>query len=518
MDIVNSRTGKAAISTEVELKLSAQPTDLPLLRQALHELAPGSVTTQERLLSTYYDTPELVLKERALTLRVRERNGHFVQTVKTGDFAGADILSRGEWEDSLDDERPDPEAPQSGPQLPAGIGEDLRPIFATDVMRTVIDIEPSPGTLIEVAIDEGEIRVVGGQATEPIAEIELELKSGDPAALYGLALRLLEIAPIRIETRSKSERGYRLARGAEAPPEAVRAQPVILQPEMTVDAALQQIGRNCMAQLLRNEPAILAGRPEGVHQMRVAVRRIRSAISSLKKMLPDEDRRWVSEELGWLGKALGPARNLDVFATELLEGARPALPADASSDELASTLDRLREAAYRRVKDAVLSQRYTIAMLRLLRWFEARGQQETTASNSSIGKIAPLVLKQRRRKLRQRSKGFESLTPAERHKVRIAAKKLRYTIELFGSLFNKDDLENYTKRLKSLQDDLGYANDVRVAHDFVAEFFAETDPRGPAARAWIGVLEFHDQRMAAAERKLRKHLRRLNREPAFWRG
>jgi len=517
MGTVNRKTGKAAISTEVELKLSAQPTDLPRLSQALHEIAPGSVTTQEKLLSTYYDTSELVLKKRAQTLRVRERGGHFVQTVKTGDFAGSDILSRGEWEDQLEDDRPEPAAPQSGPHLPEGIGHDLRPLFVTDVTRTVVDIEPSPGTRIEAAIDEGEIRVVGGQATQPITEVELELKSGDPAALYDLALRLLEAVPIRFETRSKSERGYRLVAGAEALPEAVRAEPVVLDPEMTVDAALQQIGRNCMAQLLRNEPAVLAGQPEGVHQMRVAVRRIRSAISSLKKVLSDEDRRWVNEELGWLGSALGPARNLDVFATELLEGARPALPGDAGSDELAAALDRLREDAYRRIKDAILSQRYTATMLRLLRWFEARGQQETTASNSTIGEIAPVVLKHRRRKLRQRSKGFDGLTPAERHKLRIAAKKLRYTIELFGSLFDKDDLENYTKRLKRLQDDLGYANDVRVAHDFLAELFAATDPRGPAARAWIGVLEFHDQRMAGAERKLRKHLHRLNREPAFWR-
>lgn len=506
------------ISTETELKLSARPADLPRLRHALLEIASDAVGVQQRLLSTYYDTPELLLKKRALTLRVREEGGRFVQTVKAGDVAGADVLSRGEWEDPLDGDRPELQAPQSGPYLPQHIGEDLRPLFVTEVTRTIVEIEPSPGTRIEAAIDEGEIRVSGGEHSERIAELELELKSGDAAALYDIALRLLETAPIRIETRSKSERGYRLAEGGEAPPEPVRAQPVALDPEMTVGAALQQIGRNGMAQLLRNEPAVLAGQPEGIHQMRVAMRRIRSAVSSLRKTLPAEDRRWVEEELGRIGGALGPVRNIDVFATELLPAARAGLPEKAGSDELAETLGRLREGGYDRVKEAILSEQYADATLRLLRWFETRGRDNPSPPHPRIGKIAPLVLDRRRRKLRRRSKGFGRLTPWERHKLRIAAKKLRYTIELFGCLLDADDLRKYLGKLKGLQDDLGYANDVRVAHDFLGELFAEIDPRGPAAHAWIGVLEFHDQRLAGAERKLRRHLRRLNRAAPFWRN
>src|SRR2546423_4685157 len=98
-----------AISTEVELKLSARPADLPRLRHALLELAPDSESKQEKLLSTYYDTPDLLLKKRALTLRVREQNGRFVQTVKAGDPAGGNFLSRGEWEDALDGDRPEPQ-------------------------------------------------------------------------------------------------------------------------------------------------------------------------------------------------------------------------------------------------------------------------------------------------------------------------------------------------------------------------------------------------------------------------
>ncbi len=511
---------EAAISTEVELKLAARAADLPELKRALIAMAP--VSTQERLISTYYDTPTSALEQRGLTLRVRERDGHFTQTVKAADLAG-DILSRGEWEDAVAEDRPDPNAAQSGPHLPEDAASNLRPLFVTDVARTIFEIEPVQGTAIEAAIDEGEIRAVDEDRTEPISEIELELKRGDASVLYDLAARLLEAAPLRIETRSKSERGYHLIKNGDAAITAAHAELVVLDPDMTVEAALQKIGRSCLAQLLRNEPAVLSAQPEGVHQMRVAVRRLRSAVSSMKKILPQKDLRWVVEELRWLGSSLGPARNLDVFAAELLPAARTGLPDEPGWDDLAATLERLRRAAHDEIREAILSQRYTAAMLRLLRWFEASGWHGHCASDEPdpmafpIGRMAPCMLDRRRRKIRRRSRGFGRLTPRERHRLRIAVKKLRYTIELFGSLLDKDDLQNFVRRLKRLQSNLGYANDVRVAHEFVIELFAQTEPRSPAARAWVAVLEAHDQILAGGERKLRRHLRRLNGAKPFWR-
>jgi triphosphatase len=487
-------------------------------------MATARVSTQERLISTYYDTPDAALKLRGLTLRVRDQGGHFVQTVKEGDLASGDLLSRGEWEDAVAESRPDPDAAQSGPRLPEGAAGDLRPVFVTEVTRTILPIEPVLGTSIEAAVDEGEIRAIDTDRAEPISEVELELKGGDAAALYDLAAQLLEVAPLRIETRSKSERGYHLLEHSDVAPPPVHAETIILDPDMTVEAALQKIGRSCLAQLLRNEPPVLSAQPEGVHQMRVAVRRLRSALSSLKKFLPQEDVQWITEELRWLGGMLGPARNLDVFAAELLPAARTGLPDESGWDDLAATLDRLRAAAYDQIREAILSRRYTATMLPLLRWFEAsgwRGQSvsdEPDAMTSPIGAIAPGVLDRRRRKVRQCGKGFGSLAPRERHKLRIAVKKLRYTVELFGGLFDNDGLERFVGRLKRLQSDLGYANDVRGAHEFVTELFAQIEPRSPAAHAWVAVLEAHDQMIAGRERKLRRHRRRLNDAAPFWRG
>jgi inorganic triphosphatase YgiF len=512
---------RRCISTEVELKLAASAADLPELKRALVEMSPSSAGSDSRLISTYYDTPDLALKRRRVSLRVREQDGRFIQTVKTGDPCGGDVLTRGEWEDELAESGPDPGAAQSGGHLPDGIAGALQPLFATDVTRTTVAIEPAPATRIEAAIDQGEIRAAGSGGSEPISEIELELKSGDAAALYDVALQLLDVASIRIEPRSKSERGYQLGEAGEAAPPVVHAEPVVLDPMMSVEAALQEIGRACLAHLLHNEAAALAMEPEGVHQMRVAVRRTRSAISSFKKLLPAADRRRVSGELAWLVDILGRARNLDVFGADLLQPARAALSRQTGIDDLAAALDRERKAAYERVERAILSQRHAAGMLRLSHWFEARGWRDGRAErsallNSPIGELAPRLLDRRWREVRKRSKRFGRLTAPQRHKLRIAAKKLRYTTELLGSLFDQNDLQEFTKPLKRLQDDLGYANDVRVAHDILPELCAGAR-RGPVARAGARLLEWHEQALAKAERKLRKRLNRVNRAAPFWR-
>ena len=511
---------EAVISTEVELKLAARATDLPKIKRALLAMAP--VRAQKRLVSTYYDTPEAALKERGLTLRVRNQDGHFIQTVKGGDFADGDLLSRDEWEDAVAENRPDPIATQSGPHLPEDAAGDLRPVFVTEVSRTTFAIEPAPGTAVEAAIDQGAIRTVDKDGVEPISEVELELKGGESSKLYDLAAQLLKVAPLRLEARSKSERGYHLVEHGNAPPPAVHAERVELDRNMTVVDALQSIGRNCLAQLLRNEPAVLSGQLEGVHQMRVAVRRLRSAISSLRELLPQQELDRTVEELRWLGGMLGPARNLDVFATELLPAARIRLPDQTGWDDLAAILDRLRLTAYDRLRDAIGSERYTTGMLRLLQrfatsdWSEQRGAHETEALSPPIGELVPRMLHRRRRKVRLRGARFGRLAPPERHKLRIAVKKLRYTIELFGNLFDNDELEDYVKRLKGLQGDLGYANDVRVAHEFITELFAQIEPRSAAAHAWIALLEAHDQKLASGERKVRRDLRKLNEARPFW--
>jgi triphosphatase len=512
--------GRPVIATEVELKLGARTTDLPDLKRALAAIAPAPTGAPRRLISTYYDTPDLALWHRGLTLRVRQQEDRFIQTVKRGDLTGVDVLARGEWEDQVAENRPDPKAPQSGKQLPDGVDDALRPLFATDVTRTTVEIEPAPSIRIEAAIDVGEIRADNGNRTAPISEIELELKSGDVAALYDVAMRLFDAAPVHIEPRSKSERGYELSESPETAPSAVHAKSVVLDRSMSVEAALQQIGRSCLAHLLHNEPAALARQPEGVHQLRVAVRRLRSAIAALKDLLPAEERRWISGELSWLVGALAAARNLDAFATDLLQPAKTALPHKPGMEELAEALESARRTAYGRVEETLLSKRHAAGLLRLSHWFEARGWRGETGTPAimlrvPIGELAPSLLDRRWRQLRRRAKGFRRQNSRQRHKLRIAGKKLRYTVELLESLFQSTEVEGFVRRLKRVQDDLGYANDVRVARDIVRELSREA-PEAAVADAGARLLDYHEQAKSRGERKLRKRLDRLKQADRFW--
>jgi triphosphatase len=509
---------------EIELKLAAGPDRMQELRQALESMASASTSVPSILTSIYYDSTDLKLRRHHLNFRVRERDGHRVQTLKTDGSNGGDHLSRGEWEDAIPGDQPDPECPQTGPQLRNIIaGGELRPLFTTVVRRTSIELEPRSSAQIEAAIDEGEIRSLEGEAVEPVCEIELELKSGDAGALYDVALRLLDVAPLRIETRSKADRGYRLVAIDGRTTQAVYANPAILDSSMTVESALQSIGRECLGHLLRNEPAALTDQPEGVHQMRVAARRLRSALSAVKPMVPAEHYRWALEELKWLAGALGSARNWSVFAASLLEPVERALPVETDLRRLSEAVEQRRQAAYDCAREAIGSQRYTAVMLRLAQWFETRGWRDQPASEqaallfATIGEVAPGLIERRWRAVRKRSKRFGELSQQQRHKLRIALKKQRYTIEFLKSLFDNREVKAMEKRQKPLQDSLGYLNDVRTAHNLVDELARHVNQGGSEiGRAGGIVLGWHDRGLIEQEPKLRKHVRRLRRAKPFW--
>jgi triphosphatase len=505
------------IATETELKLAARTGDLPAVRRALEAMAEGNGVSRARLVSTYYDTPDHALQRRGSSLRVRRQGRCFVQTVKAEGAVGE--IGRGEWEDAVSGERPDPQAVQTGPFLSAEIAGQLQPLFRTEVTRTTIPLAPAPATLIEAAIDRG--RIHNGDSTPParISEVELELKSGAPTALYDVALKLLHVAPLRLEPRSKAERGYRLSEHTTGPEKAVHAVPLDLRSGLGAETALQRIGRACLDHLLRNEDAALAGDPEGIHQMRVAVRRLRAMLSAFAPILPREQRRWASVKLRWFADILGETRNLDVFAADLLRPAREALAQHGEFDRLAAAVERRRRAAHKEVVRAISSTRYTETLLALLRWFDGRDWRAADAAetlNQPIENIAPQLLERCRATAAKRSKGFAGQSPKKRHQLRIALKKLRYAAELFGSLYDPVETRRFIQRLKRLQDDLGDVNDLRVARGIVA-LLTPPGTRAPGiAQAGRRVLAWHKRRIDRNEHRLREHLDELISADRFW--
>jgi triphosphatase len=162
-------------------------------------------------------------------------------------------------------------------------------------------------------------------------------------------------------------------------------------------------------------------------------------------------------------------------------------------------------------------------MLRLLRWFAAHGWRDQQISEQAVFLLAPIVdvapdlIERHHRKACKRSKRFDELTAAQRHRFRIALKNLHYTIEFLGSLFDKGQVRTFVKCLKSLRDDLGHANDVRVAYDLADQISEATNHNARAInRAGGLVLGWHERGLADRNPKVRKHVRRFRRLDPFW--
>lgn len=331
---------------EVELKLHVHPRDLARVAglPVLVRVADGPPVTV-RLRTTYYDTPDLRLAAAGVALRVRAvgdgPSGGYVQAVKTmagdqpGDSAG--VAVRREWEWPIAGPGPDLarlDAQGVGSVVPDDARSALVPVFTTDFQRTLLLVRPDERSLIEVVVDDGAITAGTGQA--PISEVELELKSGKVGQLFELALALHRHIPMRLATDNKAEVGYRLVTGHR--PSGSPAEPLGLSPMTTVAEAFRHIVRNGLRHLLANEACALGGGDaEGLHQVRVATRRLRFALGLFADRLAGEDAAHLRRELRWLVERLSIARDWDVTQTVLRAvvgdgGPLPAAVAAARTD------------------------------------------------------------------------------------------------------------------------------------------------------------------------------------------
>lgn len=510
--------------SEIELKLSVRPDDLPRVARAPCVKPPGARRSFTRTLeSFYYDTPDLALRARNLVLRVRKIGQRYTQTIKTRPASNDGLMKRREWESRVEGTRPNLAAvadPDLRKELDGAAGE-LAPVFTAQIRRTTRTIERGDEASVELAIDRGE--VVTPRGTEPVCEIELELKQGKASALYDLALALNEIAPVHLETRSKSDRGYALLAGEAAA--WTKAGPLGLDPAMTAGETFQAIIRHNLGHLIANEPVARDGRdPEGVHQVRLALRRLRSALAVFGALLPTELRGQLKNEIKWLARELGPARDLDVLLVEILAPVRAAFPDDADLAALEAVAQDARGEAYARVQAAFAMARYTGLLLRLGRLLEASAWQEQVGAEAipqlaePVLSFASALLARHHKKARKLGRQFAKLSGEERHKVRLALKRLRYSADFFRSLYDKGTATPYLKRLSKLQDGLGRLNDVETAAKLLEELEQRSAANGVGTvrRATGLVIGWHSRGAAALQPKLRRRWRAFKTEAPFW--
>ncbi|WP_162910182.1 CYTH domain-containing protein, partial [Azohydromonas sediminis] len=307
---------------EVELKLQVPPAQRDAVRRAV---ATASARTT-RLQARYFDTPDRRLAAAGIALRLRREDGHWVQTLKArGDGVMARpehnaVLPRTRGEPVLDVARHDGTAAADALRATGVDPAALQPLFATDVRRTHRRVRHG-GAVVELAYDDGVL--LAGERREPVAELELELVSGAPAALFALAARWIGRHGLWLDVRTKAERGDLLARGERASP-AVHATAPALRAGDTPAEALRAMVRSCLDQILPNASVVAAGRhdAEHVHQLRVGLRRLRTALREFGDAAAEVDPAW-EPALAAVFARLGAARDRDALAATLL----PALAA-----------------------------------------------------------------------------------------------------------------------------------------------------------------------------------------------
>jgi inorganic triphosphatase YgiF len=349
---------------EIELKFEVTPRDLRKLRGA--RVLRRKPLKEEDLVSVYFDTPKHKLARNDVTLRVRHNGAKCLQTIKSGGLAGS--FRRGEWEHETKGDVPNLRKARDtalAPLLTKKLKRRLEPVFETHIHRTSVPVRKN-GTLIEVALDEGQVRA--GRRSAPISELELELKRGKPGDIFKLAHEMGKLAPATLSLKSKSERGYDLIENK--PAKAVGAEKIRLQRGMNTADAFRIIGRSILRHIAGNETAVRRSDSEGVHQMRVGLRRLRAAISLFAKLLGDQETERVKSELQWLTGKLAPARDLDVYMRNEIEPLRRDAPTRRGMKELTGALTLRRAAAFGKAKAAVESPRYRSLLLDTLQWLE----------------------------------------------------------------------------------------------------------------------------------------------------
>lgn len=488
---------------EIELKLALDARHAPRLRR--HPLLAGAKVQRKRLHTLYYDTPEFDLLGRLVAYRLRRVGYHWVQTVKGESRAVGALTSRPEWEVAVAGSGPDfAVLPGDALELLAGVDlNSLAPVFETEFQRTTWQVEIGGG-LAEVALDLGEVRTAG--ARQPIAEVEIELKAGAPAGLFELARNLLELVPLRLESRGKSERGYYLVEAATPAP--LRAGRPRIQPRQPAGLAWVEITRAALVQLAGNVPGFLE-HPDDIeylHQLRIALRRLR-AVVGLGKSLGLPRPAW-SQSLGEIMRGLNDARDWDVFLHETLPSVHDVLGAPGLADDFPETARQAAARARKAAQDLVASPVFTRLVLDI-----GESLFQDPPESQPAAEWAAQLLDERWKKLRSLCRKLSDLGPGGRHEARIAAKKLRYAADALEGLYGKRG-KSFIKRLAGLQDSLGQANDAYVATRLLAELSQRTPALAWDAGRISGVMServgHHGQASDAVWRRMAK-------ARAFWR-
>jgi inorganic triphosphatase YgiF len=505
----------------VEIKFRADPATISAVLDA--PLLSGVTVSPEReIISTYFDTQSRELKRNGLTLRLRRKGRAApVLGVKWTAETTEDAFTRGEIEVRAPDGMPDINLfePVLRDRLKAMIGDAaLTPLFETRFKRRTAVVTHGRSD-IELAVDDGVI--IAGNSRLPLTELELELKSGNTADLVNCARELAKECGLSLQFEPKAGRGYRLLEGEAARPQ--KALPVALTRTANFDDVITAVISNSLMHFVANWTSLSdSDAPESIHQLRVALRRMRSALSIFRKAITLPELEDIRSEARCIASALGPARECDAFRQNALAGPfRNEFKRFKSAVRLLEVVETRRQESYVIARRTIDDPATTLFVLDvqsfLLRraWRTALSPQDLGLLASEARAFAGPVLDRLRRRVVKRGKHLPDMPDEERHELRIALKNLRYAVEFFGGPFgNGKDTRDFLRIVADLQEDLGIHNDAVTAESFIATLNIANDVEAQFAAGYL--LGYYRHATIAADTHLSKKWKNFRRATAFW--
>jgi CHAD domain-containing protein len=291
---------------------------------------------------------------------------------------------------------------------------------------------------------------------------------------------------------SKAERGFALADDSLSI--CSKAERVEIRPEMSVAEAFETIVTACIRHFRLNEPLVIEHRSiEGLHQARVAIRRLRAAFTLFRPVISDAAFDRIETDIGWFTRELGEARNFDVY-----------LQRDLPDDER-RIMQSNREEAYDAVIAAMNSQRLQRVMLDLVAWAKLGQWRSSKPASRPIRPFARRRIDRLWKSVSQKDR-LARLSAKKRHHLRIRAKKLRYSLEFMRALHQRRQRrKRFGRAIERLQDELGQANDVAIARKLTTSPDMWTDRR-------------HKREVREHVRAGQRALRRLRKVGRYWKG
>lgn len=492
---------------ETELKLIASPAHLhKIVSQRLLQDFAATKPVTRKLTSHYFDTPDTALRKVGLSLRVRADAQQRTQTLKAADAAPSTAaLHRGEWEAPSASDTPNLRALRKARRLPPEVAKALRQAsrrgqlteqFTVQAQRTtwMLDVD---GASIELAFDEGAALANGAAST--FTEIELEHKSGKKSALYTAAHALARHIPVQVSFVTKAERGFALLGEGMRPR---KASAIAFPQRATVEQGLRRILAACLAHAQSNAQGFLdSDDPEYLHQLRVGMRRFRSALKLFRDLvaLPPH----LQQQLDATSSLLGAARDADVLVLTTLPRIRDAGRHGAFLQPLFDHAEAYAAGQRASAREAIHSTHHAQMMLALFEWVDGKLWRKDASRAVRARLRKPLagyarhavrdahdVVSKRTRTVEKR--GSDSTTL---HRLRIGCKQARYAVEFFAGIARPRKVTRYVEQLSAVQDTLGMLNDMHVARTILLRFADADAGLVPA----VGVVTAYLNGIAAAQ-------------------